>query len=98
MKRVITQRYNETFCYDDFATVGYMVGGELVVEKPSKSTMKQFEGDWCPVTQADVWSWIHNSDRRQSVTFWHSKGHAAVTYFPRHDQINFRVIHWHFKD
>lgn len=99
MQRVITQKYTDTFDYDDYETIGYLIGGELLVSEPSKRTKKIFEGDWSEVTKSDVWSWIHNSEEREPVTFWHPKGHAAITIYPNwKDNTAFKIVHWQFTD
>lgn len=98
MKREIIEMYDTNFAYDDYDVVGYIVGGELTTTKPTKREQRLFDGDWSPVTLADVWSYIHNADR-QPVSFRDTEdGQDVFTiYYPRwNDDISFRVVRFRF--
>ena len=91
MKRTITNKYEIHFDYHDHSVLGYLVGGELTTDEPTDEQKETFEGDWGPVTEADVWSFIHNGDR-QPVTFW-TGFDRFTTYYPRHnDDYRFLVV------
>lgn len=91
-KRKLTAKHQESFGYDGRDVVGYMVGGELRLTKPSRDQQQVFEGDWCEITQANVWSMIHNTNR-MPVTFWSDNGKEFTTYYPHWSDDNlFNVV------
>ena len=67
--RKVVSKHIENFDYYDYEVLGYIVGGELTLEKPDKQTRKLFKGDWSAITESDVWNMLFNGDR-EPVTFW----------------------------
>ncbi len=91
MKRTITNKYEMHFDWHDSAVLGYLIGGELTTEEPTDDQKETFEGDWSPVTESDVWSFIHNGNS-QPVTFW-TGFDRFTTFYPRHnDSGRFLVV------
>lgn len=82
MRRQVLSKHEEQFNYYDHDILGYMVGGELVTDKPDAETRKQFAGDWSSITQADVWDMVHNSDSMTPVTLWRNDK-QFVSYYPK---------------
>ena len=90
-------KHETQFDYHDYNTLGYLVDGELVLDKPCKATRKLFDGDWSRVTEADVWNWIHNSDAGP-VTFWKDL-RSFTTYYPKpNNKGSFVVVECQFID
>ncbi len=92
MKRIIIERYEMAIYHDDRDVVGYLVGGDLVINEPDAETKDNFCGDWSDVRLCDVWSIIHNGDRKPVIFHdWNNKEHMA--YYPHWNDTNrFRVV------
>lgn len=89
-RRKVLAKYKDTFDYNDYDVVGYLIGGELTLEKPDRHTRKLFAGDWSKVTKKDVWEMIHNFNR-DPVTFWETST-KFTTYYPTKDECVFTVV------